>query len=154
MDCWWLKALHRCISQTSEISGHGAWVFWGTACCVKEGSTKSQLTVTGGISCPASSSLQLVLAGTKRSVNTYYSTHKSSDQCQHFPTALRQPEERKRYAVEYKNLTPKWWRGWSSESKWNYIVKGNGLYYTMRKYFQRKICLKKIIYILHFSLQM
>lgn len=40
--------------------------------------------VTKGISSPASSSLQLVLAGTERSVNTYYSTHKSSDQHQHF----------------------------------------------------------------------
>lgn len=43
--------------------------------------------VTKGISSPASSSLQLVLAGTERSVNTYYSTHKSPNWRQHFACA-------------------------------------------------------------------
>lgn len=43
--------------------------------------------VTEGISSPETSGLQLVLAGTDRSVSTYYSTHKSSGWRQRFACA-------------------------------------------------------------------
>ena len=74
MDYWRLGALRRWVSEGCKRSADSR-----AARCA----TRASAGVTKGISSPASSSLQLVLAGTERSVNTYYCTHKSSDRRQH-----------------------------------------------------------------------
>lgn len=77
MDYRWLKALHCWVSQTADDKRHAERRCREPRAESLEPGAGSG--VTSGISSPASSSLQLVLAGTERSVNTYYSARKSSD---------------------------------------------------------------------------
>ncbi|KAK5884478.1 hypothetical protein CesoFtcFv8_018293 [Champsocephalus esox] len=93
MDYWRLKALHCCASELRDVrtaEPRRASPSFAERATLR---AESGSGVTKGISSPASCSLQLVLAGTKRSVNTYYYTHKSSDRRQHFACAYsRKPE--------------------------------------------------------------